>query len=56
MRRALQHKSVFAVLTFVLFVGGSLAVTAFTTSGWAFFGFIFVIWAALMYVLRWRKG
>jgi hypothetical protein len=55
MKQALQRKGVFAAVTIALFVGGARALTALNVSEWVFVAYIVAVWAALMYVLRWRK-
>jgi hypothetical protein len=54
-RDALRRKSVYYALSVVTLVGGVLLLKAVDAPEWAVVGYLIAVWAALMYVLRWRS-
>ena len=55
LRAALRRRPVYFAVSTAVLVGGVAALTVAGAPEWLVIVFLIVLWAALMYVLRWRR-
>jgi hypothetical protein len=54
LRAALRRRPIYFAVSTAVLIGGVAVLTAAGAPEWLVIAFLIVLWAALMYVLRWR--